>query len=117
MSRTHTPRFTRDEIIDIMRKHVHAYKDDEQFAQAVIDMAAFLVEYRAHKRRTSPAATGDATATGEQRRRWLRDTEDRDEELKRTFQRYQKERPTDCNLCGAPTHGQAMCPHCGNMAL
>lgn len=104
-------------MIEVMRRHVHAFKDDEQFAQTVIDMAAFLVEYRAHKRRTNPAATGDLSATGEQRRRWLRATEARDEELKQILKRYQNERPTSCHLCGGPTEGHAMCPHCGNMAL
>lgn len=116
MSPISTPRFTRDELIEIVRRHVHAYKDDEIFAQAIMDMAAFLAEYRAYKRVHLPSDSAE-TATGEMRRRWLRATEERDEELKIILQRYQNNRPTNCKMCGAPTDGHAMCPTCGNMAL
>lgn len=82
-----------------------------------MDCAAFVVEYRAYKRRHLPSDAGADTSTGEQRRRWLRKTEQRDEELKIILERYDKERPQSCRLCGAPTQGHAMCPNCGNMAL
>ncbi len=110
------PRYTRDELLEVLRRHLHVYKDDEQFAQRIIDVAAFLVEYRAYKRRHVPDA-GDPSATGVRRQSYLRSTEQRDEELKQVLLRYDKGRPRECKLCGAPAEGQAMCPNCGNMAL
>lgn len=96
---------------------MHAFKDDEPFAQAVINMAAFLVEYRTYKRRSEPLSDAESTITGEQRKRWLKSTEQRDQELRDVLSRYQTARPDHCGLCGAPTEGRAMCPHCGNMTI
>jgi len=96
---------------------MHAYKDDEKFAQAILDLAEFVVEYRAHKRRLMPAADPSDTATGVQRRTWLRATEQRDEQLKKILHQYHRERPENCPLCGGPVGGSAMCPHCGNLAF
>lgn len=107
-------KYSRDELIDTLRRHLQTFKDDEHFAQSIMDIAAFLVEYRAYKRRNSPEP---ATDTGEQRRLWLRTTEQRDEEIKMVLERYNRQRPANCNLCGAPTEGHAMCPNCGNMAI
>ena len=107
-------KYSRDELIEVIRKHLHVFKDDEQFSQGIMDIAAFLVEYRAYKRRH---ATEALTETGEQRRRWLRSTEQRDEEIKIIMERYSTQRPANCKLCGAPTEGHALCPNCGNMAI
>lgn len=107
-------KYTREELLEVVRRHVHAYKDDEKFAQSIMDIAEFLVEYRAYKRRHEPEPD---TTTGEQRRRWLRTTEQRDEELKLILQRHNRERPANCRLCGAPTDNHVMCPACGNMAV
>jgi rubrerythrin len=108
------PKYTRDELLDVVRRHVHAYKDDETFSQSIMDIAEFLVEYRAYKRRHEPEPD---TNTGIQRRRWLRSTEQRDEELKLILQRHNRTRATTCRLCGGPTEGRAMCPNCGNMTV
>lgn len=110
------PKYSREELLDVVRRHVHAYKDDEKFAQSIMDIAEFLVEYRAYKRRHMPDPDAD-TNTGVQRRRWLRSTEQRDEELKLILQRHNAQRPEKCRLCGGPTNGRAMCPNCGNMAV
>lgn len=110
------PKYSRDELLEIVRRHLHAYKDDEVFSQRIMDIAAFLVEYRTYKRRHMPE-TSDPSATGIRRRSYLRGTEQRDEELKLLLQRHNPQRPQECRLCGAPTGGHAMCPHCGNMAL
>lgn len=107
-------KYSREELIEILRRHLHAFKDDEQFSQSIMDIAAFLVEYRAYKRRHAGEVSTD---TGEQRRRWLRSTEQRDEEIKLIMERYSTERPQHCKLCGAPTSGHALCPNCGNMAI
>jgi len=107
-------KYSREELVEVVRRHLHAYKDDEKFADSIMDIAAFLVEYRAYKRRHAPEPKTD---TGEQRRQWLRSTEQRDEELKVVLERFDKDRPTHCKLCGAPSGGRAMCPNCGNMAL
>ena len=109
-------KYSREELIEVLRRHLHAYKDDEQFARSIMDIAAFLVEYRAYKRRHMPD-NGLNSETGEQRRRWLRSTEQLDEELKVILDRYDTRRPATCKLCGAPTEGKAMCPNCGNMAV
>ncbi len=109
-------KYSREELVEVLRRHLHAYKDDEKFAQHIMDMAAFLVEYRAYKRRHIPE-NGVTSDTGEMRRQWLRSTEQRDEELKVILDRYDRERPSNCKLCGAPTGGHVMCPNCGNMAV
>lgn len=81
-----------------------------------MDIAAFMVEYRAYKRRRMVVDPPESE-TAEQRRRWLRTTEQRDEELKLILDRYDSGRPDSCKLCGAPTQGHAMCPNCGSMAI
>jgi rubrerythrin len=110
------PKYTRDQLLDVLRRHVHAYKDDELFAQRILDIAAFLVEYRAYKRRHFPENEADSD-TGKHRLRYLKGTEQRDEALGKLLEGLDQKRPQECKLCGAPTNGRAMCPNCGNMAF
>jgi hypothetical protein len=110
-------KFSRDELIDILKRNANVFKDDEVFAQYVIDLAAFLVEYRNHFARVK--AEAPQTETGEIKRQWLSRTKDRDLELERVLRKHASLSGPDaqCKLCGAPTGGLMTCPHCGNMAI
>lgn len=110
-------KYSRDELIDILKRNASVYKDDEVFTQYVIDLATFLVEYRVRvSRETAPEAESD---TGRLKRQWISRTQDRDEELEKVLRKHATAARPDatCKMCGAPTHGKMTCPHCGNMTI
>lgn len=111
-------KYTRDELLDILKRNVNVFKDDEIFTQYMIDLAAFLVEYRNHFARVK-AQQAPVTETGEIKRQWLSRTRERDQELERVLSKHASSAGPDanCRMCGAPTGGQMTCPHCGNMAV
>lgn len=111
-------KYSRDEIIDILKRNANVYKDDEQFTQYVIDLAAFLVEYRLHALgETAAVAKEKEKAKINSQRQWLSRTRDRDLELERVLRKHASPRQqnANCRMCGAPSSGRLMCPHCGNM--
>src|SRR4051812_10764840 len=111
-------KFSREEMLDILKRNVNVFKDDEIFTQYVIDLAAFLVEYRNHfARARMPQAP--TTETGEMKRVWLSRTQERDQELEQVLRKHASMVGPDanCKMCGAPTGGHITCSHCGNMAI
>lgn len=111
-------KYTREELMDILKRNANVFKDDEIFTQYVIDLAAFLVEYRNHFARVI-ANDKSQTETGEIKRQWLSRTKDRDLELERVLRKHATSAGPDarCKLCGAPTQGLMTCPRCGNMSV
>ncbi|PKO14662.1 hypothetical protein CVU37_14305 [candidate division BRC1 bacterium HGW-BRC1-1] len=124
-------KFTKGEIIDILKRNVSLFRDEDEFVQYIVDLAMYLVEHRLYN--TSEA--GDAgesaapaqevisptkTPEGIEKRsdRFTR-TRERDKELYRVLKKHstRSEMKTNCRMCGAPTGGAAICPNCGNMAL
>jgi rubrerythrin len=110
---------TRDELLETLRRNVLLYRDDEVFVQYVIDLALYLVEYRLYQGRELEKAKEviskpvKATIQPQQ----LAETKKRDKELQAVLKRHATNKPKtlQCRMCGAPTEGKVICPHCGNM--
>lgn len=111
-------KYTRDELIDIMKRNAHLFKDDEVFTQYVIDLATFLVEYRLHVAREQSAPAADPYNPSP-KRTWLSRTRERDQDLERVLKKHATQRDPDanCKMCGSPTSGRITCPNCGNMTV
>ena len=111
-------KYTRDEVIEVLKRNTSVFKDDEVFTQYIIDLASFLIEYRLLVARTMKPAT-PPTETGEYKRKWLSRTSDRDKELGDVLKKHTS--PIDpratCKMCGGPTGGNILCPTCGGMAI
>jgi len=111
-------KYTRDELIDILKRNAHVFKDDEAFTQYIIDLATFLVEYRLHVARETSAPVNDPYKPSP-KPMWLSRTRERDQELNRVLKKHATPRDPDahCRMCGGPTGGDITCPNCGNMAV
>ncbi len=101
-------------MLDILKRNVNVFKDDEVFTQYMIDVAAYLVEYRNHFARAK-MTEASPTETGEMKRMWLSRTKERDLELERVLRKHTSAANAagECKMCGAPTGGPIACPHCG----
>ncbi len=104
--------------MEVLKRHMSALKDDEEFTQYIIDMAGFLVEYKNYKVRTATPLPGSSSGNG-QDKVWLSRASERDLELERVLRKHASRRDSgaSCKLCGSPTAGEAICPHCGNMSF
>ena len=124
-------KFTKGEIIDILKRNVSLFRDEDEFVQYIVDLAMYLVEHRLYN--TSEAGEGGneeknapevisptRTPEGIEKRsdRFTR-TRERDKELYRVLKKHstRSDARTNCRMCGAPTGGAAICPNCGNMSL
>jgi hypothetical protein len=131
-------KFSKDEIIDILKRNVSLFKDEEEFVQYIVDLALFLVENRLLGGTELPAGEkgsskrrAEKTKGGEDyfppgpieglvgpRRKDLRRTRTRDEELYGVLKKHAtKAESPICRMCGAETNGRAVCPMCGNMTF
>lgn len=117
-SRPGKQKYTREELMDIMKRNAHLFKDDEVFTQYVIDLATFLVEYRLHVARESSVTTPDPYSPSP-KRTWLSRTRERDQDLERVLKKHASHLDPDarCKLCGGATGGRITCPNCGNMTV
>jgi len=48
--------FTHDEIVEIIRKNVELYKNETHFAEYIVDLALYLVEYAYKREEVIPQA-------------------------------------------------------------
>jgi rubrerythrin len=109
---------TREELVEALRRNVLQYRDDGEFVQYVIDLALYLVEYRLYQgRELEKARTILASKPKSPDIEKLEETRKRDQELQAVLKRHATVKPktATCRMCGAPTEGKMICPHCGNM--
>lgn len=100
--------FTREEIIEILKKNVDLYKEDPNFTSYIVDLALYLVEF-AYK-------TPDAVPS-------IMEKQDMDMVTQGPRKVYKVFRPPSsgdtnkfCPFCGAPViKGMGQCQQCGNM--
>jgi rubrerythrin len=113
-------KFSKEEIIDILKRNVSLFKDEDEFVQYIVDLATYLVEHRLQ------TATGSDANTPERegqpsiiRRTEPYRTRERDEELLEVLKKHATQPPAHatCRMCGAPCEGQSICPSCGNMTF
>jgi len=114
-------KYTRDEVIEILRRNLTALKDDAVFSDYIINVAMFLVEHQMYKRSQTPPLTGQngVSESEQMRRAWLKNNHDRDFDLYKVFQKYAPARGNEsaCRMCGSPTKGAITCPACGNLSI
>jgi hypothetical protein len=111
-------KMSREELVEALRRNVLQYRDDGEFVQYVIDLALYLVEYRLHQGREAEMAREIIAAKPKSvDMAKLAETRKRDQELQAVLKRHAKPKAKNaaCKMCGAPTEGKAICPHCGNM--
>ncbi len=99
-------KFTRKEIVDILKRNVELYNNEPGFASYIVDLAMYLVEYT-YEREPDLAAIASQqvslTSSGSQK-------------VYKVFRS-----PTDtntekrCPFCGAPTFSKKKCPQCGSI--
>jgi hypothetical protein len=108
-------KYTREEIIEILKRNTTLFKDDEVFTQYIIDLASFLIEYRLFVERSKPPAPAEVV----DQRKWLSRTSDRNKELGDVLKKHASHIDTraTCKMCGGPTGGSILCPNCGGMAI
>ncbi len=112
-------KFTRDEIIDILKRNMPVYRDDDKFVQYIVDLGTYLVEYRLNLAQEAERAQAALTEAQANTRRSLSRTYDRDVELLGVLQKHatKLDNKSTCKMCGAPTSGRHVCFHCGSMTF
>jgi rubrerythrin len=123
-------KFSQDEIIDILKRNVSLFRDEDEFVEYIVDLAMYLVEHRLMTATEADARAKSETpmpptraqqqnpAIEKRVERYTRNRE-RDEELYKALRKHvtRSDADTKCRMCGAPTAGRAICPNCGNMAF
>ncbi len=115
-------KFAKEEIIDILKRNVNLFRDEEEFVQYIVDLAMYLVEHRlqtqteAGERTYSPFATPVGI---EKRQEQFKRTRGRDEELLQVLKKHSTRHDAvlHCRMCGSQVIGRATCPNCGNMTF
>lgn len=122
-------KFCKEEIIDILKRNVNLFKDEEEFVQYIVDLAMYLVEHRLYtgtdvsEIRRPPQDTESRDPVIQKRAEYFKRTRERDEELYKVLKKHSTRSEVTsrigavCRMCGAPTGGRATCPNCGNMAF
>lgn len=112
-------KFTRDEIIEILKRNMPVYRDDETFVQYIVDLATYLVEYRINLNEEMQRIQAASTESQDSRRRSLSKTYKRDVELLGVLSKHasKPDEKSTCRMCGAPTGGRLVCFHCGSMTF
>lgn len=116
--KTGKQKFTKEEIIDILKRNVNLFRDEEEFVQYIVDLAMYLVEHRLYtatevQERSRPPTQGPF----EKRHESFKRTRERDEELYSVLKKHSTRSDVNvtCRMCGAPVKGRITCPNCGNM--
>lgn len=118
--KTGKQKFSKEEIIDILKRNISLYRDEEEFVQYIVDLAMYLVEHRIYNG-SDHGGEGRPRSedTGPVRRRkdgLVKTDHEVYTQLKKHSTRSDA-RPALCRMCGAPTHGKVTCPNCGNMSF
>ncbi|MCX7624640.1 MAG: hypothetical protein N2Z21_00260 [Candidatus Sumerlaeaceae bacterium] len=120
--------FTKEEIIEILRRNVNLFKDEDEFVDYIVELALYLVEHRMQTQTEASDATlpGKKTAPQPeevfekrqepfQRSAFWQNVSDVRDLLERQV-REPAEELTMCLICGATVPKKAkICPICGSM--
>jgi rubrerythrin len=116
--------FTKEEIIEILKRNVNLFKDEDEFVDYIVELALYLVE---HRMQTQTAAS-DIQKKSQQSDSVFEKREEpfqkgsfgpSDVELHNLLRRHsrgQEGQVTMCRVCGASVpEGNKLCPICGSL--
>lgn len=95
-------KMTKEEIATIIKRNVALFKNDPDFANYIVDLTLYLVEYHYLDEEIKKKRDKDKSMVGSKVYRLFPDS-------RRDDQKY-------CIVCGAPTGGMMRCPNCGHLA-
>ncbi len=116
-------KFTKEEIIEILKKNVALYRSEPEFINYIVDLAMYLLECKYEQQIES--AEGLDIDSVDNSEAQPHEGEKKDfvlsngsaTKIYKVFRSYsQRSEDYHCHLCGAPTYGKRKCPNCGNMA-
>lgn len=118
--------FTKEEIIEILRRNVNLFKDEDEFVDYIVELALYLVEHRMQTQTeandgTMPSSTKESEEVFEKRREpfqrggfWGTDAE-----IHGVLERHVRESQTElimCRVCGAMVpRDRKTCPICASI--
>lgn len=118
---------SKDEMIEILKRNVNLFRDEEEFVEYIVNLTLYLVESRTAKQQAAPSGSGAEAADGSNRyesgdasgiikhsQRFMR-TRERDAELVKILSKYRGQ-VKRCRVCGAETKDHRVCPSCGNLS-
>ena len=118
--------FTKEEIIEILRRNVNLFKDEDEFVDYIVELALYLVEHRMQTQTESgegrPASQQQANDdVFEKRQELFRRSSfwQSDAEIHDMLQKHVREPESElmmCRVCGAAVgKNHKICPICGAM--
>ncbi|MCX7719510.1 MAG: hypothetical protein N2111_14065 [Candidatus Sumerlaeaceae bacterium] len=120
-------RFTKEEIVEILRRNVNLFRDEEEFVEYIVDLAIYLVEHKLRSETESDAAPSGAAAAAAAEEIIVKRTEQFLKGRRRDIERFDLLSPAGplpapddtsvpvCRICGSETGGRKMCPNCGSI--
>ena len=88
-------------LIATLRRHVPLLREDPNFVEYVINLALYLIEIQeghTEAKTPVPGGSGHVSTT-----------------VMRLRAASQGPASNTCHVCGSPTDGKRVCPHCGHM--
>jgi hypothetical protein len=100
--------FTRDEIIEILKKNVDLYKNESNFPSYIVDLALYLVEFGYKREAEQPVPTEKSIN---------HQTGAKSQKVYKVFRAPSTgDTSKFCPFCGAPlTSDKGKCYQCGNV--
>ena len=92
---------TTEALVASIRRHVPLLRSDPDFVNYILNLGLYLIEFREGK--TPPEPRQGDTAHVTPTTRALLEGAARQPDS------------NTCHICGSPTEGKRVCPHCGNM--
>jgi hypothetical protein len=121
--------FTKEEIVEILRRNVNLFRDEEEFVEYIVDLAIYLVEHRLRTATESDATAPNAAASAAAAEEVIiKRTEQFLKSRRRSVESFDLMAPPSaaapapddtsvpvCRICGSDTGGRKICPNCGSL--
>lgn len=109
-------KYSRDQLIAILRRNLSVYKDDETFVREITEMAAYLIEVKTQNDNQAIVSSSPKTE-----RVWIREKEPpvmtpAEKTVTNFVASKRTGKPHSCKLCGATVQDSIMCPRCNGIS-